>query len=134
MMKEEQPKQVDAVFLAGKSARILCSISAKFLLHCSLDLLTKGKRGVCVSRYQDYKIDEAREFIAALAFVDIAQSLMQDVSLIVSLGWILSGFNALLLPTSDINHHCSNQRSIHRSMVAHPHLLISIEKYILIKH
>jgi hypothetical protein len=86
MMKEEQPKQVDAVFLAGKSARIICSISVKFVLHCSLDSLTKVKRRVCVSRYKDYKVDDAREFIAALAFVDVAQLPMQDVPLIVSLG------------------------------------------------
>jgi hypothetical protein len=97
MMKEKQPKQVDAVFLARKSPRIICSISAKFLLHCSLDSLTKGKRGVRVSRSKDYKVDDACEFIAALAFVDIVQSPMLDVSLIVSLGRILSGFNALLL-------------------------------------
>jgi hypothetical protein len=97
MMKEEQPKQIDAVFLAGKSARVICLISAKFLLHCSLDSITKGEREVCVSRYKDYKVNDAREFIAALAFFDIAQSPMQDVSLIVSLGRILSGFNALLL-------------------------------------
>jgi hypothetical protein len=97
MMKEEQSKQVGAVFLAGKSASIICSISAKFLLDCSLNWLTKGKRWVCVSRYKDYKVDDAREFIAALAFVDIAQSPIQDVSLIVSLGRILSGFNSLLL-------------------------------------
>jgi hypothetical protein len=97
MMKEEQPNQVDAVFPAGKSARIICSISAKFLLHCSLDSLTKGKRGVCVSRHKNDKVDDARKFIAVFAFVDIAQSPIQDVSLIVSLGRILSGFNALLL-------------------------------------
>jgi hypothetical protein len=97
MMKEGQPKQADKVSFAGKSSRIIISISAKGLLQCSLDSFTKGKRGVCVSRYKDCKIDDARKFIAALAFVDIPKSPIRDVSSIVLLGQIMTGFNALLL-------------------------------------
>jgi hypothetical protein len=52
---------------------------------------------VCVSRYKGYKVDDARQFIAALAFVDIPKPPIQDISLIVSLGQILTNFNALLL-------------------------------------
>jgi hypothetical protein len=49
-------------------------ISAKGLLQCSLDSFTKRKCGVCVYRDKDCQVDNAREFIAALAFVDIPQS------------------------------------------------------------
>jgi hypothetical protein len=74
MMKEKQPKQADMIFLTGKSLRIIFSISAKGLLRCSLNSFTKGKRRVCVSRYKDCKIDDARELIAVLASVDIPTS------------------------------------------------------------
>jgi hypothetical protein len=96
MMKEKQPKQADMIFLAGKSSRIIFSISTKDLLQCSLSSLSKGKRSVCVSRYKDCKVDHGRELIAALAFVDILKSPIQDVSSIVSLGQIMTSFNALL--------------------------------------
>jgi hypothetical protein len=56
----------------------------------------KGKRAVSVSVYIDYKVDDAHKFVAALAFVDISKSPIQDVSLVVSPGQILTGFNALL--------------------------------------
>jgi hypothetical protein len=56
-MKEEQPKQADSVFFAGKSLHIIFSIWAKGLLQCPLDLLPKGKRGVSVSRYN---VEDAR--------------------------------------------------------------------------
>jgi hypothetical protein len=50
------------------------SISAKGLLQCSLDSFTKGKRGACVYQYKDCKVNDAREFIAALAFINIMKS------------------------------------------------------------
>jgi hypothetical protein len=50
------------------------SRSAKGLLQCSLDSFTKGKRGTCVYQSKDCKIIDAREFIAALAFIDILKS------------------------------------------------------------
>jgi hypothetical protein len=53
---------------------------------------------VCVSRHKDCKVDDAREFIVAFALVDIPKSPIQDVSLIVSLGQIIPGFNTLLRP------------------------------------
>jgi hypothetical protein len=62
----------------GNSQRIIFSISAKDFLRYSLDWFTTGKRGVCVYRLKDGKVDDAREFIAALAFVDIPKSLISS--------------------------------------------------------
>jgi hypothetical protein len=50
------------------------SRSAKGLLQYSLDSFTKGKHGACVYQSKDCNVNDAREFIAALAFIDIFKS------------------------------------------------------------
>jgi hypothetical protein len=101
---------------AGNSRRIIFSISAKGLLRCSLDWCTIGKRGVCVYRYKDGKVDDAREFVAALASVIIPKSLISYMYRMVDqlfgpsakstteMGWYPKAFGAGIIGTmSDIS-------------------------------
>jgi hypothetical protein len=64
---------------AGSSPCIIFLVSAKSLLRCSLDSFRTGKRGVCVYRDKDGKVDDARQFIAVLVFVDIPKSPISDM-------------------------------------------------------
>jgi hypothetical protein len=73
-------QQTSSVFLAWKSPHIIFSISDNGLLRCSLDSFSKGKCGICVYRYKDCKVDDVREFISALVFVDITKPPISDMN------------------------------------------------------
>ena len=74
MFKDEESKQNYSIFLGNRCNYVIFSLSTKGIIQCSLSSFTKGKKAICLYKYRDNKLDDPKDFINSLAFIDIPRN------------------------------------------------------------